>query len=396
MADTPNIRFKEFSDDWVRQKLGEISSSYSGGTPKVGKSEYYGGAIPFIRSGEIAADKTELFITEDGFKNSSAAMVEEGNILYALYGATSGEVSRAKLKGAINQAILAIIPNPGYDAEYLIQWLRNKKQFIINTYLQGGQGNLSGAIVKDLMVDIPGTAEQNMIGAFLNNVDQLIILHQCKCDEIIKLKKYMMKKMFPRNGKKIPQIRFAGFTDNWEQRKLGDEATGIIAGGDIDRDLILDKGRYPVIANALTNDGIVGYYNSEFRVKAPAVTITGRGDVGHARARNIDFTPVVRLLSVKSDHDVFFLENAINTLHIAVESTGVPQLTVPQLAKYELFFPKTLEEEKEIGRYFCRFDQLITLHQRKCNEIKEFKKFMLKYLEAKIFNKSKNRGISVL
>ncbi len=378
MADTPNIRFKEFSDDWVRQKLGEISSSYSGGTPKVGKSEYYGGAIPFIRSGEIAADKTELFITEDGFKNSSAAMVEEGNILYALYGATSGEVSRAKLKGAINQAILAIIPNPGYNAEYLMQWLRNKKQFIINTYLQGGQGNLSGAIVKDLMVDIPGTAEQNMIGVFLNSVDQLIILHQCKCDEIRKLKKYMMKKMFPRNGKKIPQIRFAGFTDNWERRKLGDEATGIIAGGDIDRDLILDKGRYPVIANALTNDGIVGYYNSEFRVKAPAVTITGRGDVGHARARNIDFTPVVRLLSVKSDHDVFFLENAINTLHIAIESTGVPQLTVPQLAKYELFFPKTLEEEKEIGRYFCRFDQLITLHQCKCNELKEFKKFMLK------------------
>ena len=242
MADTPNIRFKGFSDGWVRQKLGEISFSYSGGTPKVGKSEYYGGAIPFIRSGEIAADKTELFITEDGFKNSSAAMVEEGNILYALYGATSGEVSRAKLKGAINQAILAIIPNPGYDAEYLIQWLRNKKQFIINTYLQGGQGNLSGAIVKDLMVDIPGTAEQNMIGAFLNNVDQLIILHQCKCDEIRKLKKYMMKKMFPRNGKKIPQIRFAGFTDNWEQRKLGDEATGIIAGGDIDRDLILEEG----------------------------------------------------------------------------------------------------------------------------------------------------------
>ena len=113
MADTPNIRFKGFSDGWVRQKLGEISFSYSGGTPKVGKSEYYGGAIPFIRSGEIAADKTELFITEDGFKNSSAAMVEEGNILYALYGATSGEVSRAKLKGAINQAILAIIPNPG-------------------------------------------------------------------------------------------------------------------------------------------------------------------------------------------------------------------------------------------------------------------------------------------
>lgn len=123
----PAIRFVGFTDDWEQRKLEEITSSYSGGTPTVGKSEYYGGDIPFVRSGEIAADKTELFITEDGFKNSSAAMIEEGDILYALYGATSGEVSRARLKGAINQAILAIIPNFEYDAEYLMQWLQNKK-----------------------------------------------------------------------------------------------------------------------------------------------------------------------------------------------------------------------------------------------------------------------------
>ena len=164
--------------------------------------------------------------------------------------------------------------------------------------------------------------------------------------------------------KKKPAIRFKGFTDSWEQRKLGDIATDMIAGGDVDKDLILDEGRYPVIANALTNDGIVGYYNNEYRIKAPAVTITGRGDVGHAKARNVDFTPVVRLLSLKSNHDVFFLENAINTLKIVIESTGVPQLTVPQLAKYEVTFPKTLNEEEKIGQYFANLDHLITLHQR--------------------------------
>ena len=155
------------------------------------------------------------------------------------------------------------------------------------------------------------------------------------------------------------------FTLEWEQRKLGNEATEMLAGGDIDKDIILDKGNYPVIANALTDDGIVGYYDNEYRVKAPAVTITGRGDVGHAKARNVDFTPVVRLLSLKSNHDVLFLENAINTLKIVVESTGVPQLTVPQLANYEVYFPKTLEEEKKIGKYFEQLDRLITLHQRK-------------------------------
>lgn len=144
---------------------------------------------------------------------------------------------------------------------------------------------------------------------------------------------------------------------------MGEIATEMVAGGDIDKDLILGEGRYPVIANALTNDGIVGYYNEDYRIKAPAVTITGRGDVGHAKARIVDFTPIVRLLSLKSNHDVFFLENAINTLKIVVESTGVPQLTVPQLTKYEISFPKSLDEEEKIGVCFKQLDNLITLHQ---------------------------------
>ena len=139
----------------------------------------------------------------------------------------------------------------------------------------------------------------------------------------------------------------------------------MVAGGDIDKDLILAEGQYPVIANALTGDGIVGYYDKEYRVNAPAVTVTGRGDVGHAKARLVNFTPVVRLLSVKSEHDVFFLENAINTLKIVIESTGVPQLTVPQLAKYEVAFPRQLDEEEHIGAFFKQLDHLITLHQRK-------------------------------
>lgn len=140
----------------------------------------------------------------------------------------------------------------------------------------------------------------------------------------------------------------------------------MVAGGDIDKDLILAEGQYPVIANALTGDGIVGYYDKEYRVNAPTVTVTGRGNVGHAKARLVNFTPVVRLLSVKSEHDVFFLENAINTLKIVIESTGVPQLTVPQLAKYEVAFPRQLDEEEHIGAFFKQLDHLITLHQCKC------------------------------
>ncbi len=162
----------------------EFTDSYSGGTPVAGKKEYYDGDIPFIRSGEISSDETELFITNKGLNNSSAKMVKKGDILYALYGATSGEVSISKLKGAINQAILAIQPHLNYDSQFLMQWLRKSKENIINTYLQGGQGNLSGNIVKELLVDLPTYEEQQKIGAYFSNLDSLITLHQRKQERI--------------------------------------------------------------------------------------------------------------------------------------------------------------------------------------------------------------------
>ena len=176
----PEIRFAGFTDDWEQRKLGEVSSSYSGGTPTAGKSEYYDGNIPFIRSGEINEDKTELYISELGFNSSSAAMVEKGDILYALYGATSGEVSISQIKGAINQAILAIKPNDNYDSRFIMQWLRKQKQSIISTYLQGGQGNLSGNIVKSLKIDVTSLSEQQKIGSYFQSLDNLITLHQRK------------------------------------------------------------------------------------------------------------------------------------------------------------------------------------------------------------------------
>lgn len=192
----PIIRFKGFTDDWEQRKLGEVTESYSGGTPTAGKKEYYDGDIPFIRSGEISSDKTELFISEEGLNSSSAKMVKTGDILYALYGATSGEVSISKLKGAINQAILAIQPHQNYDSCFLMQWLRKSKENIIGTYLQGGQGNLSGNIVKELVIDVPTYEEQKEIGAYLKNIDHLTTLHQRKLEKLKNIKKSCLEKMF--------------------------------------------------------------------------------------------------------------------------------------------------------------------------------------------------------
>ncbi|MDU1487599.1 restriction endonuclease subunit S [Ligilactobacillus animalis] len=171
----------------------------------------------------------------------------------------------------------------------------------------------------------------------------------------------------------VPVRRFKEFENApaWERRKLAD-VVSISAGGDVDKTKLIENGGYPVLANALTNSGIVGYYDS-YKVEAPAVTVTGRGDVGHAVARHVNFTPVVRLLSLKSEVlDADFLANMLNQTNILVESTGVPQLTAPQLGSYKILYPN-LNEQTKIGKLLNAFDNLIALHQRKLDKLKRVK-----------------------
>ncbi len=197
-ATTPEIRFKGFSGEWEEKKLGnnDVTTSYSGGTPLVGVKEYYDGTIPFIRSGEINSNYTELFITEKGLDNSSAKRVYIGDILYALYGATSGEVGISMINGAINQAIMAIKPQKKYDSRFITYWLRKEKNNIINTYLQGGQGNLSSAIVKGLNIAFPTEKEQILIGTFFQNLDNLISKNEQQLAKLKNIKKACLEKMF--------------------------------------------------------------------------------------------------------------------------------------------------------------------------------------------------------
>lgn len=195
-ATIPEIRFEGFEGEWNKEELGYVSESYSGGTPSVGNLSYYGGEIPFIRSAEINAASTELAITELGLRNSSAKMVRKGQVLYALYGATSGEVGIAQINGAINQAVLAISPHVGFNSDFIALWLRNKKPFIVATYLQGGQGNLSGNIVKSLEVDFPSDEEQQKIGHYFRTLDELISKHALQLQKLKQLRSAFLERMF--------------------------------------------------------------------------------------------------------------------------------------------------------------------------------------------------------
>ena len=180
---------------WKSIRLGDECVFFSGGTPKSTDSSYYGGSIPFIRSGEIHGEKTELFLTEAGLQNSSAKMVSKGDLLIALYGATSGKVDISKIDGAINQAILCIRP---YDMskQYLRYLLEDSKDDIINTYLQGGQGNLSAEIIKNLRVDIPDSTAQSSVVEFLSMIERRIEMSIAECEQIQAMKRSSLQQLF--------------------------------------------------------------------------------------------------------------------------------------------------------------------------------------------------------
>ena len=167
------MRFPEFSGEWTKIKLGDLGSFFSGGTPSSSRKDFYGGEIPFIRSGELHSNSTALSITKEAYDSCSAKMVNKGDLLLALYGATSGDISISRISGAINQAILCI--RPQYMDAYFIKslWEKHKKH-ILETYLQGGQGNLSSEIIKNISFFFPNSDEQVKISRLIHIIDDRI------------------------------------------------------------------------------------------------------------------------------------------------------------------------------------------------------------------------------
>ena len=393
----PQIRFAGFTDPWEQRKLGELTESYSGGTPAAGESEFYGGSIPFIRSAEIAAESTELFLTEKGYESSSARMVKPGDVLYALYGATSGEVAVSRQKGAINQAILAILPRDDCDARYITAWLRKQKGYIVTTYLQGGQGNLSGMIVKNLEVSIPSLPEQQKIGSMLSHLDSLITLHQRKYDKLCVLKKSMLDKMFPKGGSLYPEIRFAGFTDPWEQRKLGEVASKRIEKNTNGiKETFTNSAEHGIVSQLdyfdhdITNDANIGNYSvvypDDFVYNPRISAIAPCGPINRNKlGRNGVMSPLYTVFSVDDMINKLYLEHYFTTnrwhqFMFLEGNSGArsDRFSISDSTFFEMPIQcPVLEEQELIALFFDRLDSLITLHQRKLELLRNIKKSML-------------------
>ncbi|WP_141675135.1 restriction endonuclease subunit S, partial [Bifidobacterium longum] len=364
---------------WEQRKLGELALTYSGGTPSAGNSAYYGGEIPFIRSAEIDCDSTELSLTVAGLNNSSAKLVDKGMVLYAMYGATSGEVAISKIKGAINQAILAMDASDMAANRFIAYWLRRQKKSITETFLQGGQGNLSGAIIKELGIPQPSLDEQRQIGSFFSNLDDLITLHQRKYDKLVIFKKSMLEKMFPKDGESVPEIRFAGFTDPWEQRKLGELA-------------LTYSGGTPSAGNSAYYGGEIPFIRSaEIDCDSTELSLTVAG-LNNSSAKLVDKGMVLYAMYGATSGEVAIskIKGAINQAILAMDASDMAanrfiaywlrrqkksitetflqggQGNLSGAIIKELGIPQpSLDEQRQIGSFFSNLDDLITLHQRK-------------------------------
>lgn len=196
--DLPKRRFPEFANEgaWEETRIDQLCKPFSGGTPPTSRDEYYGGEIPFIRSAEIALERTELFLTPEGLTNSAAKLVAPGDVLIALYGANSGEVAVSKIAGAINQAIICLQVGP--DSEFVAQYWSHLKQWIVNTYIQGGQGNISGEIVKSIELKMPrNPSERLKVSKVLMAADNLMESQENRIERLRLRKLGLLQQLFP-------------------------------------------------------------------------------------------------------------------------------------------------------------------------------------------------------
>ena len=214
------MRFPEFSGEWEKERLKNKCSFFSGGTPSSTNKAYYDGDIPFIRSGEIASNSTDLFLSESGLNNSSAKIVEKGDLLLALYGATSGQIAISQIKGAINQAILCI--RSPYDKFFLKSAWEKRVDKILQAYLQGGQGNLSAEIVKNLSFFFPSSQEQSKIGQLILLIDKRIDTQIRIIEDLKGERKYLLEQLFCFPNERAPKLRLKGMTGEWQKVKLSD------------------------------------------------------------------------------------------------------------------------------------------------------------------------------
>jgi len=388
MAETKNTKAfynTEIPSDWEVKKFEKIAKFFSGGTPLTSKPEYYTGNIPFIKSGEIYFDKTEQFISDEGLNNSSAKMVEKGDLLYALYGANSGEVAISKIKGAINQAILCIRHNGDCETVFIYNYLIQQKENIIRTYLQGGQGNLSAEIVKTLPIPLPPLPEQKAIAQVLSTADAAIHTTEKLIAQKELRKKWLMQQLL--TGKK----RLKGFSGEWKKLGAGDVFKSVTKKGFANEELL----------SATQDRGMIPRTMLEGRVTMPTTGTEGfklvevgdfvislrsfQGGLEYSFYRGL-VSPAYTVLKPKKLIKEEFYKQYFKSYdfigHLAIAVIGIrdgKQVSYDDFCTVKIPYP-TIEEQTAIAQVLQTADKEISLLKAKAEKLREQKKGLMQQL----------------
>ena len=392
----PNIRFKGFTDPWEQRKLGELVEI---GDIDHRMPETVADGIPYLMTGdfvgtnELNFDGTKMISEEDYCQLSQKIKPEKGDILFARY-ASVGAARYVDFtrKFLISYSCAIIKKSKKINSKYLYHFITsdNAQQQIKLEINTGSQANIGISSMKNhIVVSMPPLGEQTKIADALSNLDHLITLHQRKYNKLLNVKKSMLEKMFPKNGSNIPEIRFKGFTDPWEQRKLGDCFT--------ERVESMPDGE---LISVTINDGIkkfseLGRHNNsnDDKSKYKKVCIGDiaynsmrmwQGASGYSPYEGI-VSPAYTVLSPNSGINSkclayqFKLPEMIHTFQI--NSQGITSdnwnLKYPALSEIEIFVSKNEKEQAKIAEYFEGLDRLITLHQRELEKLQYIKKSML-------------------
>ena len=406
MMGKPKIRFKGYNEDWEQRKFSELVMIERGGSPRpidkyITKAE---NGLNWVKIGDAPEQsnyitKTSEKIIPEGL--SKTREVHPGDLILS-NSMSFGRPYIMAIDGCIHDGWLAIRDTEKrFDLKFLCTLLGTDS--MLNQYKAMAAGstvnNLNKELVGSTIVSFPKMDEQTKIGEYFTNLDHLITLHQHKCDEMKKLKKYMLQKMFPKNGKKVPEIRFDGFTNDWEQRKLG-EIYGSIGNAFVGTatPYYVEQGHFYLESNNV-KDGQINhnseiFINDEFYEKQKDkwlhtgdMVMVQSGHVGHAAVipEELDNTAAHALImfrNPKEKIEPYFLnyEYQTNKAKKKIENitTGntIKHILASDMQEFVVDVPK-YEEQKVIADYFSNLDHLITLHQHKCDELQNFKKYML-------------------
>ena len=377
-AKVPSIRFAGFTDPWEQRKFVDFVEASGIRNKDNLQLESYSvsndrGFVPqdeqFENGGTMRdADKTAYWIVEPGSFAYNPARINVGSIGY-----------QSTRKNVIVSSLYEVFKTDhSCDDRFLWHWFKSSLFTKQIEMLQEGGVRLYFFFDKLQKSEIwmPNVDEQRIIGQQFDQLDSLITLHQRKYDKLVVFKKSMLEKMFPKDGESVPEIRFAGFTDPWEQRKLGELSSEFQSGDFISAEKILASGPYPVYGG----NGLRGYakrYNHDgfYALIGRQGALCGNVNTAVGKAY---FTEHAVAIKANSLHDTRFLVHLLRCMDLGQYSgqSAQPGLAVGVLKEVETTVPSKVEQQA-IGSFFSRLDDLITLHQRKLELLRNIKKSLL-------------------